>query len=75
MKKTGDNMQNLVKEYQNTISALQKRRQELRCQLPALRGSAYLQAQKRLEALEQEENDLYYALQLMVTGNMWQAHS
>ena len=64
-------MQNLVEEYQNTLTMLQKRQQELEQQLPNLHGEMFFSARRRLEMLIQEQMDVSYALDLMVGNRMW----
>ncbi len=59
-------MEELIREYQNTITALHKRRMDLQARLKGLRGEEYFNVVKRIQCLYSEQMDCEYALREMV---------
>ena len=60
-----------IASYQQTIPALQKRREELRRRTRLVRGKAYLDLLRRIDTLAAEERDTLEALRLLSRCKRW----
>ena len=64
-------LNDLIASYQQTITALQKRREELRRRTRLVRGKAYLDLLRRIDKLAAEERDTLEALRLLSRCKRW----
>jgi hypothetical protein len=64
-------LNDLIASYQQTITALQKRREELRRRTRLVRGKAYLDLLRRIDTLAAEERDTLEALRLLSRCKRW----
>ncbi|WP_195277142.1 hypothetical protein [Anaerotruncus rubiinfantis] len=64
-------LNDLIASYQQTITALQKRREELRRRTRLVRGKAYLNLLRRIDTLAAEERDTLEALRLLSRCKRW----